>query len=146
MNQELIILPYDMKKDTDYCTKTARLLLSPHGNTFSVSPTFHVSRTSAACTPTTSAHKSTSAEPRDGTNSLSHKNSELAYDVEIFENPMAMETHAEAESNQHQWPIIATSYVLNTPSNIQQPTLHHSASELALPDPQDILVLKETYV
>ena len=124
MNQELIILPYDMKKDTDYCT----LLSSPYCSIFSTSPTFCISRTSAASTQTTSANKSTNAEPRDGTNSMFHENSGFAQDVEIFKNPVAMETHAEPASHQHQWPIMATSCVVITP------------------DPHNILVLKETYV
>lgn len=139
MNQELIILPYDMKKDTDYCTKTASLILSSHDNTFNTSSTFSVNITPAASTPNTSANECTSAESRDGTSSPFRKNSGFALDVEIFENPMAMDPELYAEA--------ATSYVVNTPSNIQ-PTLHHDqpACEVALPNLQDILALRETYV
>ena len=140
LNQDLIIMPYDMKKDT----KTANLLLSPHDNTANASPTFYVSRTLAASTPNTSANKSISTEPHDGTSLFFHKSDRFVHDVQIFEN--SMDTNADAASQQHQWPATATSYVVNTPSNIQQSTLYEPASEPAISDLLDILVLKETYV
>lgn len=143
LNQDLIIMPYDMKKDTEYCTKTANFLLSPHNNTANASPTFCVSRTLAASTPNTSANKSTSTEPHDGTGLFLHKSDTFVHDVQIFEN--SMDTNADAASQQHQWPATATSYVVNTPSNIRQPTLYEGC-EPAISDLRDILVLKETYV
>ncbi len=126
LNQELIVFPYDVDQDVDYCYKPAGLVFSP--------------ASLAISTPCTTANGSESMD--DTTISFSFKNDGFTLEKQISEDPK--DSHLEATSHRNQWPVMTAPYVMPNGSLTEQPTVHHSISLPA--DLQNILVLRETYV